>query len=170
MSEFLQLHELDGAIDRIVRSATKKCAFLLPTRTLEFIDLRHIRRLSCQHPKLTFHFVLSSRPSEPGIEHFDLRELTRMANIEIHAVDGEYDAIIANEASSVLLPGTPGISNNGGGYLSKLGITEFKEFKGITRRSQLLFKRTPVFKKRILGLLRRYIGSETTRNQLCFRP
>lgn len=164
----IPLHNLDASIRNLCGRAFRQCHILLPAQAAHLVHLPDVREIAQNDPRVCFHFYYSCRLSEPGIESLDLTPLMHMAHVRVYALEGEYDGIIANENQSLVLPGSgyPGITVQA--YPGKLGWSDFPDLKTATKQARLLFSRKPVYQKKWMGLQRRYVGSKTIRNQLCF--
>lgn len=169
MKEFLSAQELGDALEELCLGATSRCNFLVPSHAVSLFDSERLAAALEQRPRVRCQVFFTSRAQETGIETANLQPFSRIPNLEVFQAEGEFNAIFCNESSSVLVPGMFHPLAASQAYSSQMGLHDYPDFEDLETQAQVLYRRTPVFGKRLFGLRRVYQGSDTETYGLCFR-
>ncbi|MGC6532853.1 MAG: hypothetical protein ACON34_07595 [Flavobacteriales bacterium] len=169
MKEFLSAHDLGDALQELCQLATSRCSFLVPSHAVALFDSERLAAALEQRPRIRCQVFFTSRAQKPGIEAANLQPFSRVPNLEVFEAEGEFNAIFCNEISSVLVPGMFHPLAASQGYSSQMGLRDYPDFEELEQRARVLYRRTPVFGKRLFCLRRVYQGSDTETYGLCFR-
>lgn len=169
MKEFLSAHDLGDVLEEHCQLATSRCRFLVLSHAIALFDSERMAAALEPRPHIRCQVFFTSRAQEKGIEGANLKPFTRIPNLVVFQAEGEFNAIFCNEMSSVLVPGMPLPLATSQGSSSQMGLHDFPDFEELELCARVLYRRTPVFGKRLFGLRRVYQASDTETYGLYFR-
>lgn len=169
MKAFLSAHDLGDVLEEHCQLATSRCRFLVLSHAIALFDSERMAAAMEPRPHIRCYVFFTSRAQKRGIEGANLKPFTRIPNLVVFQAEGEFNAIFCNEMSSVLVPGMPLLLATSQGSSSQMGLHDFPDFEELELCARVLYRRTPVFGKRLFGLRRVYQASDTETYGLYFR-
>ena len=89
-----------------------------------------------------------------------LAAISRMPHLCIFTSKGDYQAIIASEHSSIIVPGVAHPIHRTNSFASSLGSGHYPQLEEAITSGDLVFCKSPIYAKSFLGMRKKYIGSK----------